>query len=349
MSRLLLTESMCKFLSSLHADTLITYDRLSDSTYIIVAVDGVKAIRLQGVNPRWSEPLVLPAQITSNLQPGYYEIEQQEGFKLLKVFATEDTDNFSVIYRLYPNTHYLRATDYIPILTAGGYLPNVIPREILHMYSVVTQIGSTINKAVEFSEGKAYMSAKDVKVVLRGLQHTNVNFSLTKNKMSFLTQFGVQNISVLFRDNTVSLKYKESETVSFYSIFGKMTTSTVPKIEILEKREPLYTTMMDVRKLQSLLTTAKENKNLQIMLDFNVSGMCSIKQGTVITFIPMPVEVLPTVNFSIDAITFKKCVAKFKAPVLFKLYKETFTIEYGNMIIIGGARIAGLTTKIENE
>lgn len=345
MSSLLhMPDGVCKFLGKLASDALIHYDPLTKSTYIFCMTDGVKVVTMRNVKPPWDGDLLLPSQVTSNLKPGYYNVVDRQDYKLVQVYTSADGESgLSIMYNLYPNISYIRPAEYVSLLTNSNYLSRVIPDEIIDMYSIVSQVGSTINRAIEIRDGMAYMNAKGVNVVIRDLTHNNVAFSLTKGKMQFINLFKPSNIKVRVDGKQVVLRHDSSGGISYFSIFGKMTTSSPPNLKVLDRQEPIFTSQATFTTLYSMLATLKENKHIPLILRVDTSGLCSVRQGLVDTILPVAMANRPTVAFSVDACTFKKCIAKVREVCTFSVYKDKFTIEAGKLLIVGEVRIEGFT------
>ena len=342
-NRLHMPEAVCKFLSGLNSDALLHYDKLTNTTYIFCMVDGIKVVALRGVKPPWDGDLLLPAQITVNLRAGYYSVMEHQDYKLIQVFTSDESDaGIAIMYNLYHNITYIRPADLLPLLTNSNYLSKVIPDEIIIMYSIVSQIGSTINRAIEIRDGMAYMNAKGVNVVIKDLAHSNISFSLTKGKMNFINMFKPSTIKVRVDGKQVVLRHDATSSLSFYSIFGRMTTSSPPNLKVLDKQEPVFTSQATFTSLFNMLASIKENKHIPLVLRVSTDGICSVRQGLVDTIIPVAMANKPTIGFSVDACTFKKCIAKIKSVCTFSVYRDKFTIEAGKLLIVGEVSIEGV-------
>lgn len=336
------SEQLAQFLAKVSCTTIVVYDDTTKSTYLLLFKNGLNVVKIAGDSLGGIESVVIPQSIASHIIPGFYEfLETEEDvvmFGYSKVRRKEE--DLIVSYKMPKSavSHTLR--DYTEIINKADYLDNTLPNDLLSLYSVVGKISSVTNKAIEFGNGVAYMSSPNVKVILSNVKLTQ-EFMLVSSKFWFLTMFGINNISVASKGNTLSFRVKgDSGDVFYYMIFPKLRTSRTPDLSRLLSLTPVYTTKLRVDTLNILLAGLMKNKHNPAKIEFGTEGAAILRQDNSSIIVPLNVTSLTPVPFTIDADLLKRCVSRLGKECVMRVYpNNNFLLESGNLRVIGGCQL----------
>ena len=335
-------KELCSFLSKAKSEALLTYHEPSKASYIVIAKDGVKIVKLPGVELDTGVTIMIPEKIASNLVPGFYSISYDKDKIALACFNSEKMlgKDLQVAYTLPHSLTSLSIKDYLSVINNKNYISGIIPKDILILYSIVGNVSTTTSKAIEFGKGIAYMSAPDVKVVMTGLKN-GYDYTITNTKMWFLQMFGAHNIQVTSIENKMALKTMGADgRTEYFFIFSKLRTSNPPNLALLDRMGPVYVTQLSVSSLGNVLAGLVKNKHNPARVVFSPNGSASLTQEKSTIIVPLNVTSISNVQFSIDADLLKRCISKIGSKCIFKVFpNNNFELSNKSISVIGGCEI----------
>ena len=336
------TEQLSAFLGKVASTAIVTFDAATNCTYMLLFKDGLKVVKIKGDVLDGIGNVIIPQSIASHMIPGFYSFFETEDDVVMFCYKSvrQKEEELMVSYKMPKSAVSHTLHDYLPILNSPNYVDSSLPNELLTLYSIVGNVSSVTNKAIEFGSGIAYMSSPGVKVVLSNVKLTQ-EFMLVSTKFWFLTMFGTKNIDVAVKDNNLSFRARgEGNDITFYMVFPKIKTSNTPNIKRLLDMTPVYTTKLQVGTLNILLSGLIKNKHNPARIEFGTEGAAILRQDNSSVIVPLHSSSLTPVPFSIDADLLKRCVSRIGKDCVLRVYpNNNFLLEAGNIRIIGGCQL----------